>query len=94
LKGESRNQRSELREALDGVYDDGNRILRLVWADRQAEDLIGELFSYWQGARGQETRVRIRSAQVRGDWVMDDCLDALIGEVLLQKVALRMANHE
>jgi hypothetical protein len=55
LKGESRNRRSELREALDGVYDDGNRILRLVWADRQAEDLIGELFSYWQGDRRQET---------------------------------------
>src|SRR6185437_3805431 len=80
--------RSIRGQGLADVVDVGLGQFGIDW---QAQDLVRQLLGMWQ----RPTReLPIRRLHMRGQRVMDVGGDAVLGEVRLQRIALRRANHE
>ena len=67
-----------------------------VRSNGQAKDSGGEFFGDGQfpGVRCQRSEVGVGAGEMRGHGVMDQGADARLAELLLNRVTLRVADHE
>src|ERR1035437_9535697 len=72
------------------------RFLGYMRSHRQAENRGSQILGDGQApaVRGQSSEVRIGAREVRGDGVMDQRRDAGLGQLLLQRVPLRMPDDK